>query len=92
MANNVNKVFVQQIYKEISDAVESSKKNPEFWKECISLEDSKTVGSTRPLLQVGQNLILQLCLFIKLYLVCKFRKFCFRALFASERRRKKWLN
>lgn len=52
MGNNVNKVFVQQIYKEISDAVESAKKNPDFWKDCISLDESKALKAVRPLLQV----------------------------------------
>lgn len=52
MGNNVNKVFVQQIYKEISDAVESAKKNPDFWKDCISLDESKSLKASRPLLQV----------------------------------------
>jgi hypothetical protein len=57
MGNNVNKVFVQQIYKQVSESVESAKKNPDFWKDCISLDDSKSLKASRPLLQVSIRII-----------------------------------
>lgn len=55
----MNKVFVQQIYKEISESVEAAKKNPESWKECISLDGLKTGIGThpRPLLQVCSHFL-----------------------------------
>jgi len=49
----VNRVFVQQLYKEISDAVESSRKNLDSWRDCICLEEAKALKCSRPLLQVG---------------------------------------
>lgn len=56
MGNNVNKVFVQQIYKEISDSVELASKNPDYWKDCVSLEDAKSLNCSRPLLQVCKQI------------------------------------
>jgi hypothetical protein len=52
MAINVNRVFVQQIYKEISDSVELAKKNPDSWRDVISLEEIKILKCQRPVLQV----------------------------------------
>ena len=49
----MERVFVQQIYKEISDAVEVAKKNPDSWQDVISVEETKLLKCSRPLLQVN---------------------------------------
>ncbi|CAG7822682.1 unnamed protein product [Allacma fusca] len=51
IGNNVNRVFVQQIYKDISDVVEIAKKNPDSWLDIISVEETKNLKCSRPLLQ-----------------------------------------
>lgn len=52
MAFNVNRVFVQQLYKEVTEGVEQSKRNPDSWKDVTSLEEAKSLKFSRPLLQV----------------------------------------
>jgi len=58
MALNVNRVFVQQVYKEISDAIELSRRNPDCWKDVISIEEARRLNCPRPVLQVAQHLLI----------------------------------
>lgn len=53
MSLNINRVFVQQVYKDISDAIEVSRRNADCWKDVISSEEAKQLNAPRPILQVN---------------------------------------
>jgi len=60
MMNNVNRAFVQHLYKEISEAVESARKTPDCWRECVSLHKAETIKCSMLVLQVKTTLVMYL--------------------------------
>jgi len=53
MGNNVNRVFVQQVYKDISEAIEQARKNTDSFKEISSVEETKAMKCPVPIFQVS---------------------------------------